>query len=166
MTGADGDESQSDSEEYHYDGHRNLRVETLSFNPTPEPMERLTKRIEPESSKELTGTEQDPTDVARAFPEDVPVEACDLNLPDPADYDLLDPEKSSSTAGQETGNLPEKDLDNVHPSTQPAQESKENTIVMDQADNHTESDCSKRPIRDRKAAKRLTYPELGNPLVT
>lgn len=164
--GADGDESQSDSEEYHYDVHRNLRVETLGFDPTPEPMEHLTERIEPEPSKELTATGQDPSDVARAFPEDVPVETCDLNLPDPADYDLLDPEESSSTAGQETGNLPEEDLDNVHYSTQPTQKSKENTSFMDQTDNQTESDCSRRPIRDRKAAKRLTYPELGNPLVT
>ena len=164
--GADGDESQSDSEEYHYDVHRNLRVETLGFDPTPEPMEHLTERIEPEPLKELTATEQGPSDVARAFPEDVPVETCDLNLPVPADYDLLDPEESSSTAGQETGNLPEEDLDNVHYSTQPTQKSKENTSFMDQTDNQTESDCSRRPIRDRKAAKRLTYPELGNPLVT
>lgn len=37
---------------------------------------------------------------------------------------------------------------------------------MDQTDVQTEVDCSKRPIRDRKATKRLTYPELGNPLVT
>ena len=164
--GTDEDESQSDSEEYHYNGHRNLRVETLGFDLTPEPMEHLTEWSEPEPSKELTASEQDPSVVARAFPEDVPVETCDLNLPGPADYDLIDPEESSSTAGQETGNLPEKDLDNVHSSTEPAQESKENTSVDDQTDNQTESDCSRRPIGDRKAAKRLTYPELGNPLVT
>ncbi len=39
--GADGDESQSDSEEYCYDGHRNLRVETLGFDLTPETVEHL-----------------------------------------------------------------------------------------------------------------------------
>ncbi|KAJ8009461.1 hypothetical protein DPEC_G00089120 [Dallia pectoralis] len=149
--GADGDESQSDSEEYHYDGHRNLRVETLDFDPTPEPIEHLPERIELEPSKELTAAKQD---VAKAFPEDVPVETCDLNLPDPADCDLpdpadcdlpdpadcdlSDPEESSSAAGQETGNLPEEDLDNVHPSTQPPQEGKENTSVVDQTDIQTE----------------------------
>ncbi|KAJ7994978.1 hypothetical protein DPEC_G00255140 [Dallia pectoralis] len=139
--GADRDESQSDSEEYHYDGHRNLRVETLDFDPTPEPIEHLPERIELEPSKELTAAKQD---VAKAFPEDVPVETCDLpdpadcDLPDPADCDLSDPEESSSTAGQETGNLPEEDLDNVHPSTQPPQEGKENTSVVDQTDIQTE----------------------------
>ncbi|KAJ8011109.1 hypothetical protein DPEC_G00054770 [Dallia pectoralis] len=142
--GADRDESQSDSEEYHYDGHRNLRVETLDFDPTPEPIEHLPERIELEPSKELTAAKQD---VAKAFPEDVPVETCDLpdpadcDLPDPADSDLSDPEESSSTAGQETGNLPEEDLDNVHPSTQPPQEGKENTSVVDQTDIQTEETC-------------------------
>ena len=79
--GADGDESQSDSEEYHY--HRNLRVETLGFNLTSEPMEYISERIEPEP--ELTAVEQDPSDVAKAFPEDSPVETYDLNLPDTGD---------------------------------------------------------------------------------
>lgn len=164
--GANGDESQSDSEEYYYDGHRNLRVETLDFDPTPEPIEHLPEGIEPGPSKELTAVKQGPSDVTIAFPEDVLVETYDLNLPDPGNNDLPDPEESSSNAGQETGNLPEDDLDNVHPSTQPAQEGKENTSVTDQTDIQTEGDCSKRPIRDRKATKRLTYPELGNPLVT
>ncbi len=164
--GANGDESQSDSEEYYYDGHRNLRVEILGFDPTPEPIEHLPEGIEPEPSKELTAVKQGPSDVTIAFPEDVPVETYDLNLPDPGNNDLPDPEESSSTAGQETGNLPEEDLDNVHPSTQPAQEGKENTSVMDQTDIQTEGDCSRRPVRDRKATKRLTYPELGNPLIT
>lgn len=53
-----------------------------------------------------------------------------LNLerktPDPETNDLPDPEESCLTAG----NLPEGDLDNIHPSTQP-QEGKENTSVMD-----------------------------------
>ncbi len=163
---ANGDESQSDSEEYYFDGHRNLRVEILGFDPTPEPIEHLPERIEPEPSKELTAVKQGPSDVTIAFPENVPVETYDLNLPDPGNNDLPDPEEGSSTAGQETGNLPEEDLDNVHPSTQPAQERKENTSVTDQTDIQTEGDCSRRPIRDRKATKRLTYPELGNPLVT
>jgi len=35
-----------------------------------------------------------------------------------------------------------------------------------QTDIQIEGECSRRPIRDRKATKRLTYPELGNPLVT
>lgn len=172
--GADGDESQSDSEEYHYDGHRNLRVETLGFDPTPEPMDYLPERIEPEPSKKLTAVEQDPSDVAKAFPEDSPVETCDPNLPDPekedlpdpGDNDLPEPEEENLDTGQETGNLPEEDLDNVHPSTEPAQESEGNTSVMGETDIQTEGDSSRRPIRDRKATKRLTYPELGNPLVT
>ncbi len=164
--GANGDESQSDSEEYYYDGHRNLRVEILGFDPTPEPIEHLPEGIEPEPSKELTAVKKGPSDVTIAFPEDVPVETYDLTLPDPGNNDLPDPEESSSTAGQETGNLPEEDLDNVHSSTQPAHEGKENTSVTDQTDIQTEGDCSRRPVRDRKATKRLTYPELGNPLIT
>lgn len=52
--GADGDESQFVYEEYLYDGHRNLRVKTLGFDLTPEPMEHLPERIELEPSKELT----------------------------------------------------------------------------------------------------------------
>lgn len=65
-------------------------MEILGFDPTPEPIEHLPERIEQEPSKELTAVKQDPPDVAKAFPEDVPVETCDLNLPDPADYDLPD----------------------------------------------------------------------------
>lgn len=186
----DRDESQSDSEEYHYDSHRNLRVKTLGFGLTPEPTEHLPENIELEPPKESTAVEQDPPDVAKAFPEDIPVAMCDLDLPEPretdspdpadddpsdlkekdlsvpGDYDLPNPVESNSTAGQETGNLPEEDQDEVHLPTQPAQESKGNTGTMDQTDVQTEVDCSKRPIRDRKATKRLTYPELGNPLVT
>ncbi|KAG1925566.1 hypothetical protein F2P79_025461, partial [Pimephales promelas] len=151
---AEGDEFQSDSEEYHYDVHRNLRVTTLGFDLTPEPVEHLPERIEPEPLKELTTVKQDPLEIAKAFPEDVPVETCDPDLPDPADPDLPDSaendlpdpansnlpdsEENSSTAGQDTGNLPEEDLDNVHPSTQPTQEGKENTSVMDQTDIQTE----------------------------
>lgn len=186
---AEGDECQSDSEEYHY--HGNLRVETQGFNLIPKSMEYLPERNQPEPSKEMTAVEQDPSDVAKAFLEDSPVETHDLNLPesretdspDPAvddlsdherkdlpvpadDKNLPDPEESNSTAGQETGNLPEEDLENVHPSTQPAQESKGDTRDMDQMDDQNESDCSGRPVRDRKATKRLTYPELGKPLVT
>ncbi|KAF7690681.1 hypothetical protein HF521_012485 [Silurus meridionalis] len=158
--GADEDESQSDSEEYNYDGQRNLQVETLVFDPTPEPIEYLPERIQPEPSKELTAVKQGPSNVAKAL-EDVPVETYD-----PGTNDLPDPEESGSTAEQETENLPEEDLDNVHPSIQLAQEDKKDTSVMDQSDIQTQDDCSRRPIRDRKAAKRLTYPELGNPLVT
>lgn len=191
--GAEGDESQSDSEEYHY--HRNLRVET-SFDLTPEPMEHLPERNEPEPSKELTAVEQDRSDVAKAFPEDSPVETYDLNLPeprekdspDPADDCLSDPEKKDLLDPADC-NLPDpadcdlpdpadsdlpdpekKDLpdtgDKDLPSTQPAQKSKEHTSDLDQTDNQDASDCSGRPVRDRKATKRLTYPELGNPLVT
>ncbi|XP_013855935.1 uncharacterized protein LOC106511737, partial [Austrofundulus limnaeus] len=82
--GADGDESQSDSEEYHY--HRNLKVDTLGFNLTSEPMEYLPERIEPEP--DLTTVEQNPPDVAKAFPENSPVETYDLDLPDPEEKDL------------------------------------------------------------------------------
>ena len=81
--GADGDESHFDSEEYYYHGNRNLRVETLAFNLTPETREHLPERIEPEPSKEFTAVEQDPSDVVKAFPEDPPVDTYDLNLPDP-----------------------------------------------------------------------------------
>lgn len=76
---ADGEESQSDPEEYPYDGYRNLRVETLGFDLTSETVENLLERIEPEPSKTLTAVEQDLSDVAKAFPEDAPVENCDLN---------------------------------------------------------------------------------------
>lgn len=207
--GAESDEFQSDSEECQY--HGNLRMDTLSFDMTPEPMEHLPERDELEPPKELTAVEQDPSDVAEAFPEDSPVETCDLNLPetrekdspdsavddltdpetnssdpekdalDPADCDLTgsadsdlpdpeqkdipdteykdlpDPDESNSTNGQESENLPEVDLN---------QENEGNTSDLNQTDNQDTTDCSGRPVRDRKAAKRLTYPELGNPLVT
>lgn len=131
-------------------------METLGFNLPSGPIEYLPERIEPEP--DLTAVEQNPSGVVKAFPEDPPVETYDLDLPDP--------EERNSIVEQEIGNLPEKDLDNVHPSTQPAQESKENTNDLGQTDNQNGSDCSGRPVRDRKATKRLTYPELGNPLVT
>lgn len=85
--GADGDESQSDHEEYHYYGNRNVRVETLGFHLTPEPMVYLPERIELKPSEELTAVEQDPSDVAKAFPKDVPEEIYDLDLPEPGKKD-------------------------------------------------------------------------------
>ncbi|KAL0972643.1 hypothetical protein UPYG_G00192300 [Umbra pygmaea] len=143
--GADGNESQSDSEEYYYDGHRNFRVETLGFDLTPEPMDHLPDRMEPEPPRELTAVKQDPSDVARVFPEDIQVETYDLNLPepietglpDPGNNYLPDPDESSSTTGQETGNLPEEDPDDVHSSTSPAREGKGNTSVVDHTDIQT-----------------------------
>lgn len=157
---------ESDYEEYQYDGHRNLREETLCFNLTPEPMEDLSEMVEPEPSKDLTAVERDPSKIAKAFLEDVPVETSDLHLTEPREKDSLDPEQNNSTTGQETGNQPEEDLNNVHPSTQPSREGRGNPSVMDKTDIQTESNCSSRPIMDRKATKTLSYPELGNPLVT
>lgn len=64
---ADGDEPQCDSEEYHYDGYRKLRVEALGFYLTPEAVEHLTERTDLEPIKTLTAVEQDPSAIAKAF---------------------------------------------------------------------------------------------------
>lgn len=87
----DGDESQFDPDEYPHDGYRKLRVETLGVDLTSETEGYLPERIEPELSKTMTAVEQDPSDVAKAFPEDTPVEACDLNLTDSKVNNLPDP---------------------------------------------------------------------------
>ncbi len=172
---ADGDASQSDSEEYCYDGHRNLRVETLGFDLAPETVEHLPERIELEPHEMIsTAVEQDPSDVTKAFSEDAAVETYDLNLPDPADSYLPDPEEKDlpDPADSDLPDPEEKDLldpadyDLPDPGQKDSPDSKGNTSVTDQTDIQTEGYCSRRPIRDRKVTKRLTYPKLGNPLVT
>lgn len=163
---SDGDETPSDSDEYSHYGHRDLRVETLIFNFIPELEECSSERIEPEPTKKLSAVERDPSDVAKYFPEDPPVDTCDPILSDPEDEHLPDPEKKNLPDEQETGNLPEEDLEIVDACTQPAHESKGNMSVTDQTDIQAEQYCSRRSTRDRKVTKRLTYPELGNLLVT
>lgn len=85
--------------------------------------------VEPEPSKELTAVERDPSKVAKAFLEDVPVETSDLNLTEHREKYSLDPEENNATTGQETGNQPEEDLNHVHPSTQPSREGRGNPSV-------------------------------------
>lgn len=134
---ADENESQSDPEEYHYDGYRNLRVETLGFNHTSNTMEHLPERIEPQPLKMLTAVEQDPSDVAKALPEDAQVKTCDLdlldpgetNLPDPGETDLPNPEESRLPAGQKPEHLLVEDLKSVHPPAQTTLDSNENVLT-------------------------------------
>lgn len=104
-------------------------------------MKHLPERTEPEPFEMLTPVEQDPSDVAEAFPEDAPVETCNLpvpedsNLPDPEESNLpdreksnlSDPEESNLPAGQKPRNLSGEDLNSVHSPTQTTLESNERT---------------------------------------
>lgn len=150
---ANENESQSDPEEYHYDGYRNLRVESLGFNHTSNTMEHLPETIEPQPLKMLTTVEQDPSDVAEALPDDAQVKTCDLdlldpgetnlpdpgetnlpdpgetNLPDPGDTDLPNPEESRLPAGQKPEHLLGEDLKSVHPPAQTTLDSNENVLT-------------------------------------
>lgn len=96
-------------------------------------MKHLPERTEPEPFEMLTPVEQDPSDVAEAFPEDAPVETCNLpvpedsNLPDREKSNLSDPEESNLPAGQKPRNLSGEDLNSVHSPTQTTLESNERT---------------------------------------
>jgi len=85
---------------------------------------------------------------------------------EPEEGILPRPRESNLPAGQEPGDLPGEDLNSIHSPTQTTLERNETEEVMDQTETEIERGCFRRSTRDRKAPNRLTYPELGNPLVT
>lgn len=163
--GANENESQSDPDEYYHDGHRYLSVEAVDFNNISETTEQPLSEIEQEPLEMVSTIEQQSSDVAEAFPEDGPVETsdCDISARDPAESNLPDPCGNSPPAGQKPAYLPEQVL-SVHSPTQATPEKNENESNINQSETEMEKETLRRSIRDRKTLKRLTYPELGNPL--
>lgn len=165
--GSDEDEFQSDPDEYFHEGHRTC-VETVDFNNISETTEHPPDETEQEPLEMVSTIELNSSDVAEAFPEDAPVEASglDLSAGTPGESNLPDPHGNSPPAGQKQEYVPEQDLSSVHSPTQATPEENDNESNINQPQTDMEGGTLRRSTRDRKAPERLTYPELGNPLVT
>lgn len=114
----------------------------------------------------MTAVEQDLSDIAEAFPGDAPVDTIDLNLPDSGESNSPEPERRTLPDIEENHlpvspeNLPREDQSTVHFPTQTILRRNENIVETESGREHL-----RRSTRDRKGTRRLTYPELGNPLV-
>jgi len=191
---ADEEDSQSDPEEC-YNSSRNLRVETLGSDHRSAIVENSPGRIAPEPPKLLTTIGQDLSDVTFPENGNLPdleegnlpdLEEGNLpdleegNLPDPEEGNLPDPEegtlpspeevtlpgpaKDNLTDGPRSEEIPERELNSVHCPMQTTPERNGNRVVIDETE--SENNCLRRSTREKKATRQLTYPELGNPLVT
>ena len=164
-------------------GHGNLVVDTTGVNYVPETVESCTRNTESQSLPVST-VEQDPPDVAEAFPEDVPVVTVDPNVLDesilpetsPTESNLPDvsPEDNAlPDVSPEDNALPDvSPEDNALPDVSPddnrspdAEQTEGNTDIIDHNDSEDREHIRK-SSRHREPVERLTYRELGNPLVT
>ena len=164
---ADGSEPPSDPEDFYYDGHRNLRVETLAFNQVPEPAEQVPERTIPQYAPGETcnSNPPDPDENCLVYQD----ESClpDLEgsiISDPEESDILEPEESVLPKRQNPQDLPQEDLNSPSSPNQATETRNDIEITKDRPDAETEP--LRRSTRDRKPIERLTYPELGNPIVT
>nr|XP_008283279.1 PREDICTED: uncharacterized protein LOC103359624 [Stegastes partitus] len=154
---------ETDSEDYDppylYD-HRDVVVETTASYFPPETDKSLQRYVS--EPLPVPTVEQDPTDSARALPEDVPVATAESDLPEPDPVETNSPEMDieqhvSSDASPEIDNQSEEIRGDIHSSTPAEIEQRENN--SDDSDSNTDHHL-RRSTRHREPAQRLTYPEL------
>lgn len=170
-----GQESDSDDYNPFYLGHhRDITVETQDQNDPLEATNSLAGANEP-GFPPAPAAKPDLPDVAEAFPEDTPAMAAGGNLPEksPAEKSIsrmvptennspvMDlPKSDSFDINTETDNL----LEVVEaPSPVPALAESGHSFGSSESETN---DRPRKSSRHREPVERLTYPELGNPLIT
>lgn len=136
---------------------------------------------------QLSTFEQEPPEVAAAFPEDAPMVNADLNLPEIAERSLPETSPAESNLPEISpteSNLPEvnpeettspnENTDVDQPETEEDNNEQEDAVpdavqIEEDAQGHNDSEDTqsmRKSSRHRAPTKIFTYPELGNPLIT
>ncbi len=87
------------------------------------------------------------------------------NLPDPEERNLHCPAEDNLPVEQRS-DIPEREVNSILCPAQATSERGEDVGVIGQTVAETEIRCLRRSTRNMKATQKLTYPDLGNPLVT